>query len=113
MTKKNANSQLTESSGNVFADLELPNADKYLAKAELARQINAILDQRGLKQVESAKLLHIDQPKISALRCGRLDGFSIERLIGFLNLLDRDVEIVIKKKHPRRKARAFLKVANN
>ncbi len=103
--------EITPSSGNVFADLGLPNPDKYLAKAELARQINAIIEKRGLKQKEAADILGIDQPKISALSCGRLDGFSIERLILFLNQLDRDVEIVVKMKPTRRKTHGQLTVA--
>ncbi len=89
--------EITKSSGNVFADIGLKNADKYLAKAELARQINHIIEKRALKQIEAAKALGIDQPKISALSCGRLDDFSIERLIDFLNKLDRDVTIIVKK----------------
>ena len=103
--------EMTKSSGNVFADIGLPNAEKYLAKAELARQINHIIEKRGLKQIEAAKVLDIDQPKVSALSCGRLDDFSIERLIGFLNKLDRDVEIIVKKKPTRRREHGHLRVA--
>ena len=103
--------KITKSSGNVFADIGLPDPEKYLAKAELARQISNIIKHRGLKQVEAAKLLGIDQPKVSALSCGRLDDFSIERLIAFLNKLDRDVEILVKKKPPRRKDHGHLSVA--
>ena len=112
MTRKNdAKSEFTQSSGNVFADIGLSDPDKYLAKAELSIQINNIIEKRGLKQSEAATVLGIDQPKISALNCGRLDDFSIERLIGFLNKLDRDVEIVIKKKPTRRKEHGHLRVA--
>lgn len=103
--------EFTKSSGNVFADIGLPNPEKYLAKVELARQVNNIIDKRGLKQTEAAKILNIDQPKVSALSCGRLDDFSIERLISFLNKLDRDVEIVVKKRPTRRKTHGCLKVA--
>lgn len=103
--------KLTKSSGNVFADLALPDADKYLAKADLAYQINHIIENRHLKQTDAAEILGIDQPKISALSCGRLDGFSIERLIDFLNRLDRDVEIRVKKRPTRRKSHGQLKVA--
>jgi predicted XRE-type DNA-binding protein len=87
-----------KSSGNVFADLGLPNAQDRLAKAELARKINEIIGKRRLTQVEAAELLGIDQPKISALARGRLEGFSLERLMRFLNVLGRDVEIVVKPK---------------
>jgi predicted XRE-type DNA-binding protein len=94
--------EITKSSGNVFADLEFLDAEKYLAKAELARKINSIIEKRELKQIEAAKILDIDQPKVSALSCGRLNDFSLERLITFLNKLDQDVEIIVKKPHGRR-----------
>ncbi|WP_010598956.1 helix-turn-helix domain-containing protein [Rickettsiella massiliensis] len=103
--------ELTKSSGNVFSDIGLPNSDKYLAKAELARQINHIISKRSLKQIDAAKVLGVDQPKISSLSCGRLDDFSIERLIDFLNKLDRDVEIIVKKKPTKRKDHGHLLVA--
>ncbi len=102
--------EMTPSSGNVFADLQIPEADKYLAKVKLAFQINTILQQKGLKQKAAAKVLKIDQPKVSALNCGRLDDFSIERLIGFLNKLDRDVEIIVKQKETHRKTHGHLSV---
>jgi predicted XRE-type DNA-binding protein len=111
VNKNNEKLEITKSSGNVFADIGLPKPEKYLAKAELASQINSIIDKRGLKQIKAAKILGIDQPKISALSCGRLDDFSIERLIGFLNKLDCDVEIVVKKKSVRRKNHGHLSVA--
>ena len=84
------------SSGNVFADIGLPDADEALAKAELARQIGDIIARRRLTQGSAARLLGVDQPKVSALLCGRLSGFSTERLIRFLNALGRDVSIVVR-----------------
>lgn len=86
----------TESSGNVFADLEIPNAGEMLAKAELALKIADILHRRRLTQVQAAAILGVDQPKVSALIRGRLSGFSIERLLRFLLLLGTDVSITIK-----------------
>jgi predicted XRE-type DNA-binding protein len=85
------------SSGNVFMDLEVPEPDEALAKAELARCICAIISQRKLSQAKAATLLGVDQPKVSALMRGRLDGFSVERLFRFLNALGQDVEIVIRR----------------
>ena len=85
-----------EGSTNVFADLEMADADEKLAKAELALKINQLLKKKNLKQIEAAKLLGIDQSKISLLNRGRLSAFSIERLVRFLNLLNQDVEIVIR-----------------
>lgn len=93
-TKKQADFE--ESSGNVFADIGVPNAEEYLAKTKLAYQINRLIEDRGLKQIEAAELLGIDQPKISALVCGRLAGFSIERLFRFLTILNQDIVIMIK-----------------
>ena len=99
----------TVSSGNVFADLGLPNAEELQAKAALANQIANIVAHRQFTQIETAKILGTGQPKVSELLAGRLDGFSIERLIRYLNALDRDVQIIVSPK-PRTRARATLKV---
>ena len=99
----------TVSSGNVFADLGLPNAEELQAKAALANQISSIVTHRHLTQVEAAGILGTGQPKVSELLAGRLDGFSIERLIRYLNALDRDVQIIVSPK-PRTRAHATLKV---
>ncbi len=84
--------------GNIFADLGLPNPEEHLAKAELAVQIIAIIRQRRLNQTVAAGVLGIDQPKVSALMRGRLKNFSLDRLCRFLNRLDKDVDIVVKDK---------------
>ena len=96
--KASAASRVTiePSSGNVFADLALKNPEELLAKAELVQRICDIIEERKLTQTEAASLLGIDQPKISALMRGKLDGFSLDRLFRFLNALGRDVEIVIR-----------------
>jgi predicted XRE-type DNA-binding protein len=88
-------------SGNVFADLGLPNPEEALAKAVLANQICETITQRKLTQAQAAALLGIDQPKVSALIRGKLSGFSTERLFRFLNALGQDVEIIVK---PRRRS---------
>ena len=90
--------KVRKSRGNVFADLAVPGASEALAKAEMVRRIITIIDDRRLTQMAAAEILGIDQPKISALKRGRLEGFSTERLFKFLNILGRDIEIVIKKK---------------
>ena len=102
--------EFTPSSGNVFADLNLPHADDLLAKAELAAKIIAEIQRRRLTQNQAAAILGIDQPKVSALNQGKLSGFSIERLMRFLLLLGRDIEIVIKSR-PRSRTAARLRVA--
>ena len=96
-------------SGNVFADLGHPRPQEALAKAQLAHKINAIIETRRLTQVEAADLLDVDQPKISALRRGRLSGFSLDRLVRFLVLLGSDVQIVVTpQRHRRRPARLLV-----
>ncbi len=90
--------EVTESTGNVFADIGVPEPEEALAKADLAIRICDIIAERGLTQRQAAKVLRIDQPKVSALVHGRLEGFSLSRLFRFLNALDRDVEIVIRPK---------------
>jgi len=99
-----------KSSGNVFADLGLPNAEERLAKAELARQIEHIIKRKRLTQEQAAKILGISQPKVSALLHGKLAGFSMDRLLKFLMALDQDIEIRIKSKplRVRRKARTTI-----
>src|SRR4051812_16028418 len=94
--------EVEASSGNVFADLAMPGADEALAKAELARRIAAVLAQRKLTQARAAAVLGIDQPKVSALIRGKLDGLSTDRLFRFLNALGQDVEIVVRPRRPGR-----------
>lgn len=85
--------EFTESSGNVFADLGLPDADELYAKATLSLIIARMIRDRGLTQAEAAKLLGTTQPKISELVRGRLSGFSMERLFRYLNALGMSVRI--------------------
>lgn len=106
MKKKNIKYEV--SSGNVFADLGLPNPEEMLAKAELAIQINSLIEQKKLTQVEAAKLLDVDQPKISLLAKGKLSGFSLERLFKFLNLLGQNITIQVSKAKTRKKANVIV-----
>ena len=87
--RRTARNKLTveESSGNIFADLDLPNPEERLAKADLAIRISHAIRARRLTHAEAALLLKIDQPEISQLLRGRLSGFSSERLMHFLTLL--------------------------
>jgi predicted XRE-type DNA-binding protein len=88
--------EVEPSSGNVFEDLGFPNPEEALLKAELAVRILEIVTGRKLTQKKAAVVLGIDQPKVSALLRGKLAGFSIERLLRFLNALGQDVDIVIR-----------------
>ena len=93
------------SSGNVFADMGLPDAAELDTKARLAAAINRIVERRRLTQAEVAVALEINQPKVSALLHYKLEGFSVERLMRFLVGLGQDVEIVVKAKPRTRSAR--------
>ena len=97
-------------SGNVFADIGLPNAEEHLIKAQLVYKIDRLMKKRRLKQVDAAKLLGVRQPDISKLLHGDFQQFSVERLLRFLVALGQDVDIVVK---PHRGARqgAQLRVA--
>jgi predicted XRE-type DNA-binding protein len=85
-------------SGNVFRDLGLRDADELDAKANLAIRIARIIDRRGLTQTRAAKILRIDQPKVSAVVRGHLEKFSLERLCEFLTRLGCDVDIHVREK---------------
>ena len=106
-----ANPGVTPSSGNVFDDLGLPRADERQTQVRLAVAINQAIKDRRLSQMGAAQLLDINQPKISALANYRLDGFSVERLMRFLNALGRDVEIVVHKRPGSRKIGRILVTA--
>ena len=90
--------ELTPSNGSVFEDVGLKDAKQRLAKAELASRISDIIEKRGLNQMQTAELLGVRQPKVSALMCGNLEGFSIEKLLHFLMRLNHDVRILIKER---------------
>jgi predicted XRE-type DNA-binding protein len=100
-------SAVVESSGNVFADLGLPQPDQELLKARLTLQIYSIIKDRGLTQAEAAKLFGIQQPHVSALVRNRSGNFSVGRLIDFLTALGQDVEIIVK---PTRKEHGSMSV---
>ena len=95
-------------SGNVFADIGLPNPEEALAKAEIARRVNRILENRGLNQAEAGAALGIPQPRVSDLARGRLEKFSLEKLIDFAKRLGNDIEIRIK---PSRKPHLRVRTA--
>ena len=98
--------KVTVGSGNVFADLNLPNAEERMTKLRLFVAINKIIESRKLTQKAAAKALKINQPKVSALLNYKLEGFSVERLMHFVTALEHDVVIEIRprtqKKRPAR-----------
>jgi predicted XRE-type DNA-binding protein len=87
---------ITESSGNVFADLGLPNPEQEMMKARLTLQIYLIIRDRGLTQAQAAKTLGIKQPHVSLLMRNRAGSFSVGRLMEFLTALGQDVEIAVR-----------------
>lgn len=93
MAKKRRTIEYEESSGNVFADLGLPNPDQELLKANLTLQIVRAINARKLTQAKAGKILGIPQPHVSDLMRGRARAFSTERLMQFLTALGHDVEI--------------------
>lgn len=102
------NQHVMRGSGNVFADLGLPRAEEKYTKVRLAVTVNQIIRERRLSQTAAARLLGVSQPKVSALANYQLEGFSVERLMHFLNALGRDVEIVVRGKSRSRKPGRIL-----
>ena len=91
----------TLSSGNVFKDLGLPSPDERLAKAKLAYKINRLIADQGMTQKEAADFFGMSRSKMTALRNGRLKGFTIDLLFSLLGQLDHHIEIrVIPKSSP-------------
>lgn len=101
---------VSASSGNVFDDLGLPNAQERLAKANLARQIKNTIARRRLTQTQAAALMGISQPKVSDLVRGKLSGFSMDRLFKVLLALNYDVRISVTPTPQRTKTKPSLRV---
>src|SRR5260370_2736012 len=111
MPKRKNKPEVVPSSGNVFADLGLPNAEEKQTKVRLAVAINQIIQGRKLSQTAAARRLNVNQPKVSALSNYQLEGFSVERLMNFLTALDRDVDIIIRRAARSRKDGRILLTA--
>ena len=103
--------KITKSSGNVYADLGIRNADEHALKAELVRQIAAVMKDQDLTQVAAADRLGIDQPGVSKLLRGHFRQFSVERLMRSLVALGQDVKIVVRPVPAARAKAAQLTVA--
>jgi predicted XRE-type DNA-binding protein len=98
-TRREKPVRFQKSSGNVFADLGLPNPEGELLKARLTLQIYRLIKARGLTQAQAGEILGIHQPRVSTLMRNRSGAFSIERLMDFLTALGQDVEITIRPTH--------------
>lgn len=109
MEKRNINGiEVTRGSGNVFADLGLPNAEKLKIKSGLVIEIIKAVRSLGISQVEAAKRMGITQPKVSGMLRGDFDNFSERKLMDCLNRLGYDIEIKVK---PTAKPRGRLMLA--
>jgi predicted XRE-type DNA-binding protein len=87
-------------SDNIFADIGVPNPEEALARAQLMSRVTDIILERRLTQRRAAEILGTNQPTVSDLMRGKMSKFSLERLISFLNALDRDVEITVRHRLP-------------
>jgi predicted XRE-type DNA-binding protein len=94
--------EIHQGKGNIYADLGYLDAEEMLVKAQLVTKIAEIVRKKGLTQVETAKLLGLTQPKVSALFRGQFRGISERKLIECLTNLGRDVQIVVKDASRRR-----------
>ena len=95
---------VTPGSGNVFADLGVPRPELAMAKADLAIRLCDAIRTRNLTRSQAGKLLKLAESRVAELMQGRLAGFSLDRLIAFLNRLELDVEIAVKPAQGPRKA---------
>jgi predicted XRE-type DNA-binding protein len=104
--------EMQDASAHIFADLGRPAAEEHYVKAQLVFQIQQIMKARKLRQTAAAALMGITQPDVSNLLRGRFRGYSIERMLSFLQALDQDIEIVVKPKACKEKAaRIIVKAA--
>jgi predicted XRE-type DNA-binding protein len=91
---------LTVGSGNVFADLGLPDAETHYLKAQLVSEIMRVARARKLNQTGLGKAIGVSQPEVSRMFRGHFREYSVERLMRFLTALDRDIQIVIRPRSP-------------
>ena len=109
MDMNTSDSTVERGSGNVFADLDVPDADAHLLKAELVSRIDSIVRQRRITQIEAARMLGLSQPDVSRLLRGDFRQYSLERLFRLLTALGRDIDIVIRQ--PRSATGGKLRIA--
>jgi predicted XRE-type DNA-binding protein len=96
--------KIEQGSGNIFADLDLPDAEELLLKSQMVVELHRLITERKLTQVQASKLMGITQPDLSALLRGDLRGYSVERLMRMLTAFNRDIEIAVKPRTTRGRA---------
>lgn len=94
--------QSTKSSGNVFADLGVPDADEHFVKSEIVLGIAERIKARGLTQAQAAKIIGLAQPDVSKLLRGQFTGYSFERLFGYLRALGNNIKIRVEPTRSKR-----------
>ncbi len=109
---KEAKIEIERGSGNVFADIGMPDARDHLVKAQLVTRIRDVVRKRKLTQEVAGEIIGLKQPDMSKMLRGEFRGYSIERLLDFLVAFGHDVEIVIKPSvRGKRAARLTIKAA--
>jgi predicted XRE-type DNA-binding protein len=101
-------SKITKSSGNIFADLGLPNSQEHYAKAHVVAFISKMIEKNELTQAQAAMIMNLRQPDVSKLLRGRFEGFSLERLLFFVRALGSDIEIKIKPTEPEQRGKILV-----
>ncbi len=96
----------TSSTGNIFADIGIPNADEHALKADVVIKLGLLIDSKNISQTKAAKITGISQPDLSRLLRGHFDGFSMDRLLQAILLLGSDIEIRVKKPAKNRPGKA-------
>lgn len=99
MNTKNHKIEFEESSGNIFADLGLEDADELFTRAQIGFLVFKILEDKKLKQREIASVLGIAQPDVSHLMNGHFSRFTTDKLLAFLKRLDQKVTIQVSHHH--------------
>lgn len=102
--EKLADTRIELGSGNVFADLDFDNSEEMLAKARLVSEMQKAIKEKKFTQTEAAEILGLTQPKLSILLKGQFQGYSTDRLIRFLRILGKDIDIFITAKPRNRQA---------
>lgn len=100
--------KITQSSGNIFADLGLDLPQEHYVKAHLVILISKMIEAQGLTQAQAAIKIGERQPDVSKLLRGRFEGFSLERLLYFVRALGSDIEIKVKPSKPEREGRILV-----
>lgn len=90
-----AKTKIHPSSGNVFADLNLPDANTHMLKAQIVAELHRLTQARKLTQARAGDILGITQPEVSRMFRGDFREYSIERLIKFLTAFNQDVVISV------------------